>query len=161
MKRRRRGLTWTSVLRALFGLPVLLVLLFLFSEHVHLRVRGFDTYAEMEQSTLHPDWYRNALPATATRIREAHHYDSNEQWMTFSAPASELRRFVRSFRSVSDTSRPRWVHRRLRWWPDELRPGSTTSGDPSGFAYFEGPSYEYTYAVDTVAGRVFAWRRGH
>ena len=126
---------------------------------VHLPMRDFPTYASMRESTLHPDWYPPYMPTTATAIREAHDLDTNRQWTTFAVPAPDLHAFTAQLLPVAPELPP-IVHWRVKWWPVALNPNRADSTSTAPFKFYRTVSGEYTYAVDSVSGRVYAWRRG-
>lgn len=148
------GRTMARILAAL-GLALFAGLLYL--DFIHVPVRTFATFDEMERSTLRRQlWYYPYAPETATHIREAHDSESKAQWLAFRAPPDAIRKMSRQLPPTPPES-PHRVPWRLSWWPRALDPKPQPSGE-SRFNFFL--NGDHIYAIDSIAGEVFAWRNG-
>jgi hypothetical protein len=107
-------------------------------------------------------WLPARLPEHATSIYETHNLDTNERWLTFRAPATELQALTADLTPISLGTargiRPRLPFRLRGSWPPELLATFWhTPRDQSMLGIYRAKPEEYCFAIEWPTTTVWAW----
>ena len=126
-------------------------------------VTEYKTFGEAEaDDAIGRGWLPLFLPSSATDIRDVHNLDTNARWITFHAPAGDLRLMVQRFNTLSYAEARRTALRRP-WrvrgqWPPELsEPLLRTARDTNILAYYRAAKDDLCVAVEWQTGRAWLW----
>lgn len=125
----------------------------------------YSNYKEAERSgVIQSGWLPRELPLSAHNIFEVHSVDSNEMWVNFEIPSSDVNRFLAKCAPSSQPEFPdkRRTLRSVPWWRNDLIAGQTPK--PSKVDFYLCPNMTHAFstksawiAIDPESSRIWYW----
>ena len=154
---------WRATAAVTVGVLMLLVALGITFNIIETPVEEYASVAEARAAgAFQRGWLPDFLPPNATHLREVHDIDTNQRWLTFTAPLPELHTLTLRFTPLPyQAARRTAVDRPLRAggaWPMELSkrfwhtPRSTRL-----LSYHFNKDDEYCLAIEWLTGRAWGW----